>query len=642
MTGPRDPRRHSVTVHRPADFDEFWAATLERLKAVPLRPSFEYSESRSTAEVAVFDVRYDSFDGLRIAGWYAVPRPEYVPPPYPALMLLPGYMSEPVIPKAWARRGYAAFAVAPRGKLRSNERFNPGYPGLLVHNIVDPNTYSYRGFYVDAVRAVETVLTRPEVDPDRVGVHGSSQGGALTVTTAALLGDVVACGAAGAPYLCGFMDAARLTHSYPYEEINEYLRVHPDHERAVTESVGYFDGINFAPKIRVPMMVYLGMEDDVCPPETGFAVYDALDCPKELHTYDRCGHDAGIFWEIEKVESFLAGHLKPAVPTPSGDTTAVTSGVTAGVTSGTALSVAADQASTPEVTDGEFEAYWARVDAELAASKARPVIDLVPSRSTDDFTGYEIRISSLGDYRLFGYLSVPKGEGPFPGILATPNHGSVNNPPHYEDRLRYVMLTIMHRGQRLADSPFAASYPGLLTEGIESEQTYVYRGIVADCLRGAEFLAGQPSVDPARLAVVGDDLAVLTAARRPVFSAVEVGGALLYQAAARESDPGYPLEELNDHLRARPDTADALARTLAFFDAGRHAAAVRADVRVSVPPEEPTAQSGRLARLAADLGSGTTRYVLTHEGQTDADAADRWLAERLGVPASSKFDRQRA
>jgi cephalosporin-C deacetylase len=135
---------------------------------------------------------------------------------------------------------------------------------------------------------------------------------------------------------------------------------------------------------------------------------------------------------------------------------------------------------------------------------------------------------------------------------------------------------------------------------------------------------------------------VLTAARRPVFSAVEVGGALLYQAAARESEPGYPLEELNDHLRARPDTADALARTLAFFDAGRHAAAVRADVRVSVPPEEPAAQSGRLARLAADLGSGTTRYVLTHEGQTDADAADRWLAERLGVPASSKFDRQRA
>jgi cephalosporin-C deacetylase len=301
----------SVDVYRPDDFDEFWNTTMARAADVPLRPAFDYVPERSTDEVAVYDVHYDSWEGVRISGWYAVPRREYLPGPYPALMLLPGYISEPVIPRNWAMQGYAAFAVAPRGKLRSNQRFNPGYPGLLVHNIVDPNTYGYRGFYVDAVRAVDAVLTRPEVDADRVGLHGSSQGGALTITTAALLPDVVACGAAGAPYLCGFMESAKLTHSYPYEEINEYLRVHPDHERQVAESVGYYDGINFAPGIRAPMLVYIGLEDDVCPPETGFAVHDAMTCEKELLTYERCGHDAGIFWAEEKVEEFLAGRLKP-------------------------------------------------------------------------------------------------------------------------------------------------------------------------------------------------------------------------------------------------------------------------------------------------------------------------------------------
>ena len=301
-----------VTVHRPDDFDEFWSTTLARVAEVPLRPSFEYVPERSTDEVAVYDVHYDSWEGVRIAGWYAVPRHEHLPGPYPALMLLPGYISEPTIPRNWAEQGYAAFAVAPRGKLRSNQLFNPGYPGLLVHNIVDPNTYGYRGFYVDAVRAVEAVLTRPEVDTDRVGLHGSSQGGALTITTAALMPGTVTCGAAGAPYLCGFMNSAKLTHSYPYEEINEYLRVHPDHEQQVAESVGYYDGINFAPSIRAPMLVYIGLEDDVCPPETGFAVHEAMKCDKELLTYERCGHDAGVFWAMENVEVFLARHLKPA------------------------------------------------------------------------------------------------------------------------------------------------------------------------------------------------------------------------------------------------------------------------------------------------------------------------------------------
>ena len=94
---------------------------------------------------------------------------------------------------------------------------------------------------------------------------------------------------------------------------------------------------------------------------------------------------------------------------------------------------------------------------------------------------------------------MPAGPGPFPGLLLTPRYGSVNHLPAYDDRERYAVLQIMHRGQRLADQPFAAAYPGLLTHGIDDPATYVYRGIVADCLRGAEFLLARPQVDRARL-----------------------------------------------------------------------------------------------------------------------------------------------
>ncbi len=285
---------------------------------------------------------------------------------------------------------------------------------------------------------------------------------------------------------------------------------------------------------------------------------------------------------------------------------------------------------------GEFDEYWDAVDAELAALPARPVLERVPRRCTGDFTGYEVRLTSIGPYRIFGYLSVPTGEGPFPGLLATPRYGSVNNPPHHNDRLRYVTLTVAHRGQRTADSPYAATYPGLLTDGIADPARYVYRGIVADCLRAAEYLSSLPEVDTSRIGVVGDDLALLTAARRPVFAALQLTGTLLYrgaeQADADYAGADYPGAEFGDHLRAHPGDAAAVRRTLAFFDAERHAPAVTAAARVEIP-----GAASPLSTLAERLGA--QRYGLTHHGQADNDAADAWLAERLGVPAMSRFTR---
>lgn len=323
MSGARKPAaEYGTSTTRPADFDRFWDELLAEAAAIPLNPSLTHLPLRSTPEVEVYEIGYDSLDGVRIAGWYCVPQASFLPPPYPALLIVPGYISEPTLPKSWAKLGYAAVGVAPRGKLRSNARFNPGYPGLLTHNIIDRQTYSYRGFYIDAARAVDFVQTRPEVDQSRIGVHGSSQGGALTITTAALRPDVVTCGAAGAPYLCGFMDAAALTDSYPYEEINAYLHQYPERAGAVRETLNYFDGINFAPRITCPMLVYVGLADDVCPPETGYAFYNALPGPKTIHAYPNCAHDSGAYWEMAHVQAFLAEHLHPANPSGKAQTTA--------------------------------------------------------------------------------------------------------------------------------------------------------------------------------------------------------------------------------------------------------------------------------------------------------------------------------
>ncbi|HLT19101.1 MAG TPA: acetylxylan esterase [Thermomicrobiales bacterium] len=281
-----------------------------------------------------------------------------------------------------------------------------------------------------------------------------------------------------------------------------------------------------------------------------------------------------------------------------------------------------------------FDGYWENIDAELEAIPARPLIEEIPLRSNEHAILYGLRLTSIGPYRIFGYLSVPRGEGPFPALYLTPWYGSVNHIPDYNDRMRYVCLQIMHRGQRLADQPYSAAYPGLLTEGIDDPEQYAFRGIAADCLRGAEYLLSHPAVDTGRVAIQGDDLALIVAARRGGFGTVVIDDLLFYRLAeARATTSAYPIEEVNDYLRANPDDQDDVEATLALFDPLYHAASIDAHVILAVDDDE------WCDPLLDELGDRAEVYRLTHRGRTDNDELDRRLAARLGAPVMSRFAR---
>lgn len=278
------------------------------------------------------------------------------------------------------------------------------------------------------------------------------------------------------------------------------------------------------------------------------------------------------------------------------------------------------------------------MDAELARYPLAVEMERNALRSTEFATVYNVRLTSVGPYRIFGYYSVPVGDGPFPGLMNAPRYGSVNHVPHYDDRERYATLTLMHRGQRLADQPFAASYPGLLTRGIESPTTYIYRSIVADCLRGAEFLLSRLEVDGDHVSIVGDDLALITAARRPQFTAMQAGGLLFYrllEAANRSS--AYPVEEINDYLRTYPERREDVARTLAYMDPINHAARVRATTLLITGDAGAINGPEWLEPLTGALGGPIEQYRVTHEGATDHDWQDAWMARQLGKAAKPRL-----
>ena len=281
--------------------------------------------------------------------------------------------------------------------------------------------------------------------------------------------------------------------------------------------------------------------------------------------------------------------------------------------------------------------YWKDTLDALARYPACPEIEVLPLRSTTFATLYGVRLTSLGPYRLFGYLSIPTGAGPFPAIYYPPKYQSVLEiiPQGTANlqRSRYITFSLAGRGQRNADTPFAAMFPGLFTESIDRAPSYIFRGIAADSVRGLQFLSTRTELDRSRVIVMGNDIALITAALMEGATHVVTAPALFYKTAElAPTTHAYPLEEINDYLRLFPERAEAVRHTLSYYELCAFAPRVAARTLLMAGAPGTLLDGRALAPLVATLKGATTVHESEQSTYKDGLYAEQWMALQSGIP----------
>jgi cephalosporin-C deacetylase len=290
---------------RAADFDDFWRRTLAEARQQPLNVALTPVEY-PVAGLEVAEVRYDGWRGARIAGYYLASAGRRH---LPALVFYHGYGANKGHIHdylGWALQHFAVLAIdvrAQSGQSTDPGRYSNGHVrGWMTQGILSPEEYFYRGAYVDCVRALDVVAALPAVDPERIGLMGSSQGGGLTLAVAALdprpklaMADV--------PFLCHFRRALEVTDREPYQEIATYGKMYPQHIDQVFTTLSYIDNLNLADRIRCPVLMTVGLQDLVCPPSTIFGVYNQITAPKQIAVYPFNGHETVPAHHIEKLRA---------------------------------------------------------------------------------------------------------------------------------------------------------------------------------------------------------------------------------------------------------------------------------------------------------------------------------------------------
>jgi len=286
-----DPERIEAITTPPEDFDAFWAGKIAELRAVPANPQLTPAASGREG-VQYWKITMDNIRGAKIHGQLARPA---AGEKFPALFI-PQWAGVYPLQKAWATdraaEGWLVLNLIAHDlpidepeAFYAAQREGPLKDYWKIGN-ADRETSYFLSMYLSCVRAVDYLKSRPDWDGRTLVVMGVSQGGQQTLATAGLCPDITAALAlvpAGADLLAP--SAGRAAGFPPWYD--QFGDNDPEVVRRVSR---YFDVSNFAPRIRCPVLIGVGLRDKVCPPAGIFAAANRIRSVKEIVILPDSGH----------------------------------------------------------------------------------------------------------------------------------------------------------------------------------------------------------------------------------------------------------------------------------------------------------------------------------------------------------------
>jgi cephalosporin-C deacetylase len=224
----------------------------------------------------------------------------------------------------------------------------------------------------------------------------------------------------------------------------------------------------------------------------------------------------------------------------------------------------------------DFDSFWDTQKKELAKIPPDAKLERSEKYSDAKVDCFKISLASVDGKRVHGWLSVPKGKGPFPAILTVPYAGVYGiEPDKRQAYMGALTLNIIVHDLPVDEMPefYEKQSEGPLKDyrniGMNDRHKSYFRQAILACLRGADYLATRPDFNGKDLAVTGGSqgggLAIITAGAEPrvMLLAASVPALCDHAGIADDRISGWP-QWLR---RAKGEEAAKVLETSAYVDA---------------------------------------------------------------------------
>lgn len=284
---------------KPADFDAFWDRGLAEMEAID--PQIELVPADFQSSYAdCFHMYFTGVNGARVHA--KLLRPKELTDNHPGLVMFHGYSGNSgnwIDKLPYVAQGFVVAALDCRGQGGLSEDVG-GHTGTTLRGHIirgldgSPENMLFRHIFLDTAQLAQIVMNFPEVDGNRVGATGGSQGGGLTLACSALEPRIKR-SAPIFPFLTDYQRVWEMDQAKDaYDELKVYFRNHdPMHQREqeIFTQLGYIDVQHLASRIQAEVFMAVGLMDTICPPSTQFAAYNKITSEKSLAIYPDFGHE---------------------------------------------------------------------------------------------------------------------------------------------------------------------------------------------------------------------------------------------------------------------------------------------------------------------------------------------------------------
>ena len=155
----------------------------------------------------------------------------------------------------------------------------------------------------------------------------------------------------------------------------------------------------------------------------------------------------------------------------------------------------------PQDKQADFDEFWAQTISDLHATDPQYSLTLLDEYSNDVRRTYRVDMNGFGGEPTCGILVEPVADGCYETVVNFMGYGSELWYPNPSDAPQRVQFILCNRNQALNRKPDEDNL--WCTWGLESKETYYYRGVFADAVRAIDFVCSRPKVDQDRLFVEG-------------------------------------------------------------------------------------------------------------------------------------------